>query len=283
MARIKFYKNTSDSRYGLEQVFLSHLDNDHISCIEEFDKFFNPRYLTVPCEHPKQNSIFNIIKSFFIKPDSDNPNVERVLELMSKRLPGHGRGIQEDMDRPLVVYPSCQGNIELYHIPANICASEELLKNDYKNNISLALFIKINGHKIFMPGDLMKEAMEYLIMNNESLKADLNSLGIDFLVVPHHGLTTAFPEVLFKTMKDSKTNRLNVISEKIREADSDEPRSDVDSRYYDEEHCSGINNLDGQRGIKTSGGHIVIDYSNVSPIIKIINTENKEGLIREFI
>jgi len=282
LAKIKFDKAPNNpDKHSLTQAYLSHLDNDHISVIKEFDENFLPEFLTVPCEHPRQNSIFNIIVSLFT---DKNENRDKVLALMAKRLPGYGREIQEDYDKPLVVHRNCLGNVKLYHIPASICANEKIFnKKDYSNNLSLVLFIQIDGHTIFMPGDLMKEGMEYLINNNIELKNSLQNLGVDFLVAPHHGLATSFPDILFKTMKNNKTNRLNIISEKIRRSLLGENRSDVDSRYYGDLFCACNNNLDRQGGIKTSGGHIVIDYSNEIPNIKIIDTEKKNDLIREFI
>lgn len=159
----------------------------------------------------------------------------------------------------------------------------EEIKAHYPNNISLALLIKINNHSVFMPGDLMKEAMEYIINNDEKLKLKLQEVGIDFLIAPHHGLSTSFSEVLFQNIRDNKTKRLNIISEKVRSNDSDELRSNVDSRYYGNQYCACNNNLDRQGGIKTSGGHIVIDFSGSEPSVKIINTDNKQSLINEFV
>ncbi len=278
----QFNKNPLDTnKYFLEQVFLSHLDKDHISTIEEFDKHFNPGLLTAPCIHPRQNNIFDIIKNLFINEDECR---KKVLELMAKRSPGYGREIQEDYDKPLIVHKNYLNNVRLYYIPAKMCSNEEMFeKQNYSNNTSLVLFIKINNHKIFMPGDLMKTGMKYLIENRPELKNDLQNLGIDFLIAPHHGLTTSFPDILFQTIKNNKTNRLNIISEKIRRSLFQENRSDVDSRYYGDSHCLCNNNLDHQGGIKTSGGHIVLDYSNTIPTVKIIDTNEKQELINEFI
>jgi len=284
LAKKKFIKSPKDNdRYYLDQVFLSHLDRDHISSICEFDEYFYPRYLTVPSEHPKQNNIFNIIKSLIVK-DTDY-YAKKVLSLIKDGpwTPGHGTGSDEDKNEPLVVCHDCENNIKLYHIPGSICGTEQCLKESCSNNTSLVLYIEINGHSIFMPGDIMKEGMEYLLENNKELKEILKNYGVDFLVAPHHGLSTSFPDILFQIMKNNKTNRLNIISEKIREKDLKEPRSLVDTRYYGELFCLCKNNLDSQGGIKTSGGHIIINYEGEKPLVKIINTENKNGLINEFI
>jgi len=278
----KFDKSIKDvTKFNITQTFLSHLDNDHISAIEEFDKNFFTELLTVPCIHSSQNNIFNVVVGLFT---DKNKNRDKVLELMKVRVPGYGEETQADYERPLVVHKNCLANMQMYHIPAGICGNEKIFnKKDHSNNSSIVLFIQINGHKIFMPGDLMKEGMEYLINNNIELKNSLQNLGVDFLIAPHHGLTTSFPDILFKTMKNNKTNRLNIISEKIRRSLLGENRSDVDGRYYGDLFCVCNNNLNRQGGIKTSGGHIVIDYSSEIPNIKIIKTEKKEELIKEFI
>lgn len=112
LAKRKFETDpTNPDKYTLDQIFLSHLDDDHISSIEDFDQYFNPRFLTVPCEHPKQNFIFNIIREFIIKPKSENLYTKKVLSMMNSRWPGYGRRnpnnsdepLQEDQDRPLIV------------------------------------------------------------------------------------------------------------------------------------------------------------------------------------
>ena len=107
--------------------------------------------------------------------------------------------------------------------------------------------------------------MQYLIDNNPGLKKELADLGVDYYIAPHHGLQTSFSEYFFQTINGKKT-RLNIISEKVRTEDSNENRSDVDSRYYGEEYSSGSNSLN-QRGVKTSMGHIVIDLTDDDAVI----------------
>ena len=99
------------------------------------------------------------------------------------------------------------------------------------------------------------------------------------MVAPHHGLQTSFSEYFFQTINGNKT-RLNIISEKVRTENSNENRSDVDSRYYGESYSSGLNSL-GQRGIKTSLGHIVIDLTSDDAIIK--QYQDIKDVIKEFI
>jgi beta-lactamase superfamily II metal-dependent hydrolase len=287
LAKKKFNKviNTNIDKYQLTQVFLSHLDNDHISAIEEFDQYFRPDYLTAPCDHPKQNSIFSIIRDFF---DKENKNVNKVLNLMSEdnRSPGHGTGTQEDLDRPLVVHRECQENIQLFHIPAGICADEDLLKEQYSNNLSLVVLFSINGYRVLFPGDLMSGGMEYLIENNDEFKINLTKHGVDFLITPHHGLDTAFPAHLFKTIKNNKV-KLNIISEKKSTKEDKENRHNVDTRYSSPDFSGGhkiINGLkDFQYSIMTSNAlktHLLIDFDSIVPEVKRCTTED---LLNKFV
>ena len=275
-------------KFVISQAFLSHLDNDHIAAIHEFDEYFHPQYLTAPCDHPKQNTLFNIIRNFF---DSENRNVTKVLDLMSEvggRAPGHGTGSQEDIDQPLVInrFLSQEEDIELHHIPAGICEKDEVLKEHYANNMSLVILLNIDGYNILFTGDIMDVGMQYLIENRPTFKERITKEGVDFLVVPHHGLTTSFPGSLFNTIKNNKV-KLNIISEKKAVKEETENRSDVDSRYSDPEFSEGhkiINGLkDFQHSIMTSNSlktHILIDFDSEQPIVKRCTTED---LLLEFL
>ena len=107
--------------------------------------------------------------------------------------------------------------------------------------------------------------MKKLLEDNLELKRKL-SQGVDFLVCPHHGLRSSFSVELFDAMKDGKTKKLNIISEK---ANSDDNRN-VDSRYSSTDYCDGDNNLSTDDNIvcqrKTSQGHIFINDDGIVTI-----------------
>ena len=44
----------------------------------------------------------------------------------------------------------------------------------------------------------------------ESIRTELAN-GVDFLICPHHGLKSSFSVDLFSSMKDGKTNKLNLM------------------------------------------------------------------------
>jgi hypothetical protein len=116
--------------------------------------------------------------------------------------------------------------------------------------------------------------MKKLLEDNPELKKKIGQ-GVDFLVCPHHGLRSSFSTDLFNAMKDGKTKKLNIVSEK---ANGDDNRN-VDCRYSSKDYCEGDNNLStGDAKVyqrKTSQGHIFIDDDGTvtveSDIQKIID------------
>ncbi len=269
----KFTKSLHDiEKYHLDQLFLSHLDNDHVSDYIEFRKYFQPGFMTCPNKNPKQNDEFKI--NHKLVGDLEDSK-QLVLDDMDTRSPSSPEHPHMSENNPLI---SIVNEIDLYYIKPSDCESDTVLKTNYANNISLVLFIKLGSKTIFIPGDLPKEGMQYLIDKNPGLKKELADLGVDYYVAPHHGLQTSFSEYFFQTINGNKT-RLNIISEKTRTEDSDENRSDVDSRYYGEEYSSGTNSLN-QRGVKTSIGHIVIDLTSDDALIT--QYQDIKDVIKEF-
>jgi beta-lactamase superfamily II metal-dependent hydrolase len=252
-------------RYHIEQLFLSHLDKDHIADYDKFRNYFHPAYMTCPSDNTRLN------KKFIINREKIGELADlkiKVLDDMQNRSPIH-------RDRPL---QSLFDNIKLNFIYPVNCENEKDLSDNYANNLSLILFAKVGGKTVLFPGDILKNGMKHLIENNSNFRELLETEGVDYLVAPHHGLQTSFSQKLFDTMKDNKV-RLNIISEKIRKADSKENRSDVDGRYYREEYSTGENSLE-QRAVKTSGGHIVIDFD--TPENEIKKYSDIEDVIEEF-
>jgi hypothetical protein len=262
----------SQDRYHIDQLFLSHLDNDHVSDYVEFRKYFHPGFMTCPNKNPNQNYDFKINEDLI---GEIKDSKQLVLSDMDTRRPSSPDHPHLSSDNPLI---SIVNEIDLYYIKPSDCESAPELKEHYANNISLVLFINLGSKTIFIPGDLSKEGMRYLIDTNPSLKKKLEDTGVDYLIAPHHGLATSFSEYFFQTINGNKT-RLNIISEKERIEESNENRSDVDSRYYGESYSSGLNTL-GQRGVKTSMGHIVIDLTSDDPIIS--QYQDIEDVIKEF-
>lgn len=252
-------------KYRIEQLFLSHLDKDHISDYKKFRENFHPEYMTCPSDNSQLKDKFKINREligelFELK--------KLVLSDMENRKPSFP-------ERPLV---SRFNAVSLNYIYPENCELNEDLVGGYSNNISLTLFIKIGDKTVLFPGDLLKKGTQYLISENKNFENLLANYGVDYLIAPHHGLQTSFSQKLFDTMKDNRV-RLNIISEKVRKADSNENRRPVDNRYYLEQYSTGENSLE-QRAVKTSGGHIVIDFD--TPENEIKKYTDIEDVIEEF-
>ncbi len=239
-------------KYRIDQLFLSHLDKDHISDYEKFRNNFHPFYMTCPNDNDNQIDGFKINRDL-IGPEYDIRNL--VLADMKKRDTTEPNLYKMSPSNPLV---SIVDEISLFYIQPSLCESVEELKTGYANNLSLVIFLQVGKKTLLLPGDILKEGMEYLIKSNYNFKLNLSFNGVDYLIAPHHGLQTSFSEYLFHTINGNKT-RLNIISEKTREEDSSENRSDVDKRYYSSDYSTGDNSLN-QNAVKTSMGHIVIDF-----------------------
>lgn len=264
----------SSGKFVLDQLFLSHLDNDHISDYVKFRKKFHPGYMTCPNDNETQDNIFRIIINFFTGENEARKFVLADMKIRTANVPNNPYGMSPS--NPLV---STIPEIKLFYIRPTDCGTDESLKSGYANNISLVLFVQVGNKTLLVPGDILKEGMKCLIENNTTFKNFISTAGIDYLIAPHHGLQTSFSEELFSNMAGNKT-RLNIISEKVRVADSDENRSDVDTRYYSSDYSSGDNTL-RQNAVKTSLGHIVIDFKTTETEIK--QYQNIEDVIKEFI
>lgn len=268
-AEIKF--EGQDKLY-IDQLFLSHLDRDHISDYKTYRDIFYSNFMTSPNDNSQQQEQFKINR---LSLGVENEFRSCVLDDMLKRTTYLPFMPVMSSENPLI---SIVEGISLFYINPKECETNIELNTSYANNISLVLFLKVGDKTVLFPGDILKSGMKFLIDNCIEFKTLLENEGIDYLVAPHHGLQTSFSQVLFATMKGNKT-RLNIISEKVRNGDSNENRSDVDGRYYMEEYSTGENSLN-QRAVKTSGGHIVIDFD--TPETDIKKYIDIEDVINEF-
>jgi len=256
-------KNNPD-KYSIDQLLISHPHNDHISGIKEFNDKFNPVLLTCPNDNYKMEYRHKINWELFEK----NPNIDILKEML--------------IDRQPPLRATSDQNEFIYYISSKIAENDDDLKNEsYANNISIAVFLIINSYRVFFPGDLQKNGMTEIINRNHYLKNKLKG-GVDILITPHHGLRSSFSTELFNNMKNNKTRCLNIVSEKTNSDDNRE----IDTRYSSADYCHGENNLGDRNNpscqVKTSRGHLLIDYSNNDkPYIEIIN--DTDELIEKFI
>lgn len=259
-----YAKSTQDnSKFHIDQLLISHPHNDHISALSDFRDNFYPELLTCPNDNEGMEERHKINWDLF----EANPNIDILKEMLEGR-------------KPPLRATHAQNEFIYYLPPLDVEESEELCGESYCNNISIAVFLFINQQRIFLSGDIQKLGMAELIDKNYYLKNKLSG-GVDFLITPHHGLKSSFSEVLFDNMKNEKTYRLNIVSEKIS---TDDGRV-VDGRYSSTDYCSGNNNLSTSEKTccqrKTSNGHMLIDFTRFgNPIVETINDNNE--LIERF-
>jgi hypothetical protein len=263
---------SNEGKYILDQLFLSHLDRDHISGYQLFIDNFWSNYMTCPNDNINQDDIFKVNRDLL---GEENELRNLILQNMACRNTSDGNHPSLSHMNPLI---SIIDEINLFYLKPGYCENIEDLKSGYPNNISLVLFIRAGNKTVLFPGDILKQGMSHLINNDNEFKEIIANNGVDYLVAPHHGLQTSFSEDLFQTIENNMT-RLNIISEKIRNQKSNENRSDVDTRYYSSDYSTGDNTL-GQNAVKTSGGHIVIDFETIESEVR--QYQNIADVINEF-
>lgn len=257
------YKQKSSwEKFYIDQLILSHPHKDHISDIQDFEKHFKADLLTTPnSREDKINSVQHINWNHITTPDDEN--VVFLKNLTRNRNP------------PLRETHKSKMKIA-YLYPKSVEDDKTLDSESYTNNISIATYI-YEGYGILFPGDIQKEGMDSLLNGKvgnhqgKALKRELLTMGLDFLVAPHHGLQSSFSTDLFSAMKGGMTRKLNIVSEK---PNTDDNRN-VDTRYATTTYCAADNNLSTKDSPacqrKTSNGHIFIDDNGTITIDQDIN------------
>lgn len=240
--------------YTIDQLFLSHPHRDHISDLSAMRKKFHYTLYTTPNDlSGEEESFKNVNWSLVDDPDSDD--VKNVKDEYKNR------------SLPLMSCDPSRMTIGFIY-PGWVEKDDTLKYESYTNNISIVLYIH-SGYRIFFAADIQKEGMKKLLEYNHEIKKKIGQ-GVDFLVCPHHGLRSSFSTDLFDNMKNGKTKRLNIVSEKPNEDDN----RNVDSRYSSTDYCEGENNLSSIDRIvcqrKTSQGHIFIDDDGTVTVEKDI-------------
>lgn len=248
-------KKNCEGKYNLNQVFISHPHRDHISDLSDLDEHFYINLYTTPNDLTKGFDAHRKNVNWELVDDHDSDDVKKVKEIYKNR------------QLPLRVSLPTQMTLG-YMYPGNVEDNETLTSESYTNNIGLVLYIHA-GYKILFAADIQKEGMKLLLEDNKELKKKIGQ-GVDFLVCPHHGLRSSFSTELFNAMKNGKTKKLNIVSEKVNGDDN----RNVDNRYSSTDYCEGDNNLSANGNIvcqrKTSQGHIFIDDDGIVIIEKDI-------------
>lgn len=258
------YRKTN-GKYPISQLIVSHPHKDHLSDIQDFDKYFAPYLITCPNDKtfPKSSKLNINWEAIDTPDDPDVKYLKRII--VSRSLPLKA----VDTDHMIISY--------LY--PGAVEEDEGLTNESYTNNVSIATYMNFGKYSVLLPGDLQKLGMQRLLNADDLISKAHDvalrkaiSKGIDFLVCPHHGLRSSFSTALFSCMKDGKTLKLNIISEKpTTEGD----KRQVDSRYSTSDYCAGENNLSTKElpvyQRKTSNGHIFVDEEGKVELTNDVN------------
>ena len=250
-----------DGRFRMDQLILSHPHTDHINDLTDFDEHFYADLYTTPNDlSPSAESHKNV--DWSLVDNADSNEVKKLRDMYVGR------------QLPLRVCDPQRMAIG-YIYPGHVSDNQTLVDESYTNNISIGVFIR-SGYSIFFPGDVQKEGMKVFLDEDAVVKQQLKQ-GLDFLIAPHHGLRSSFSTDLYSAMKNGKTKKLNIVSEKVTNGPDD--KRQVDSRYSTADYCEGDNNLSTKDSPvyqrKTSNGHIFIDddgsitiESDISKIIE---------------
>jgi beta-lactamase superfamily II metal-dependent hydrolase len=218
-----------EDKYVISQLILSHPHDDHMTCIEDFNKRIYPSLLTTPNDIDHQNQPKNGKLNWSLV-DNPTDNLTKILrnKMFPRRQPPL-KATKEDNTKSFF--------FKIYYLLPGVCEADSGLKKaNYINNCSIMARLNYKGNVVLFCGDMMKDGMSKIINSNATFNADLMKYGVDFLITPHHGLRSSFSADLFSTIKGNKTRGLNVIPEKPTKEGSNEI---VDTRYGSSDYCKG--------------------------------------------
>lgn len=216
--------------FELTQLIVSHPHSDHCSEVEDVINLGIPMLLTTPHSNEKESDENMFVNWELVSnPEHGEKSVEFLKNQINKRLPP----LREYVKDLKISIPDYE--FKIFYIPPKV-VEKELPVNDYTNNLSIIVYIKMNSNSILFMGDIMPSGCEYLIKYDKEFREILKN-GVSIFVAPHHGLESAFYEDIFNYMPNKKVKVLHIISEKKKAGESE---GKTDSRYFSNKYCSGL-------------------------------------------
>ncbi len=240
----------------IAQAVMSHPHTDHYRDIHRMVTW-DPAYITCPNDkepiedYPDERFNFDLLRT----KEEDEPLLEVYKECYD------GTGDYRERKLPLQVpafgvkVPNFQYGLFYIRPPT---AEDDLPKDDYVNNCSIMAFIRYGRSSILLPGDMMTSGMDHAIntgsesrlsgtkrgeaarvktVDEKAFNKWIREHGCKFLVAPHHGLESAWPEALFDVLDDEGHQvSLALVSEKSNPGEND---GEVDGRYSSEDYVKG--------------------------------------------
>jgi hypothetical protein len=299
---IEFIKNTllpkmqQYNGFDLGQVLLSHPHADHISDIQNLN---NLTYNYLTCPHNKSEEEYFDFSKLEMHED-----LKKYIEIITPRqLPLQTLQYTSRFTSPT------QSEYGIYYIKPPIIKKNIYKDNDYKyiNGASILMYYKYGNNSILIPGDILPEAFEYLLDENEgtekrysilsytnpnntwhletsnqpSLSKQLKNHGLSVLVAQHHGLESGYCTKLYECIKEGKP-KIVMISEKRHLSESD---GKVDNRYQSKDGAIGHDAIiDGllvkdNFSLSTRNGHHYLIVFSPDAIMKIYGDRDPNNLI----
>lgn len=294
----------------IAQTIISHPHIDHFSEIEMLPGADSPFYSSLhTCPHDKKNGTTGDERIDWDRVNNPKGAENKIMiykDLYAKRtLPL--QTIQYDSPRSV---PNLEYGI-YYLRPPKVDELYPSNDQNYANATSLVLFFRHGFHTLLIPGDMLPEAMEYLLeeklghekrytvfdslksqkhpdwhkntSNQPSLKACLQTYGLSILIAPHHGLVSGYSDALYSSIKCEKP-KLVVISEKKHLSPTD---GIVDRRYQSEQGASALfvdieGKIEKRYSISTCNGHhILIVFPGTGGSPKVYAEKSPEDLIEK--
>jgi len=279
-----------DGKHEIAQTIISHPHLDHISEIESLQDSHSLFYAHLhTCPHDKFTSGMPDERIDLARINNPVNSEEKI-----KAYKNLYEGDRRKLPLQTILYSSSRSipNLEygIYYIrPPKVA---ELFPEDdqkYSNSISMVLFYRQGQHTLLIPGDIMPEALDYLLeekigcekrytifdklqslnhpmwhqkaCDQPSLRTCLQTYGLTVLVAPHHGLESGYSDMLYSSIKGSKPG-LVVISEKRHVSDID---GKVEKLYQNQEGAFGLlvnseNTSEIRYSLSTREGHILVVF-----------------------
>jgi hypothetical protein len=287
------------NNFDLGQIIISHPHADHISDIQNLDKLtFN----LITCPHDKSEE-----EHFDFSKLEMHDNLKRYIEIIKPR----------NLPLQTIQYTSrysapTQSEYGIYYIKPPIIWNKIYSDNNYKyiNGASILLYFRYGSNSILVPGDILPEAFEYILAENEgtekrfsilsytspsntwhtetsnqpSLSTLLRKYGLSVLVAQHHGLESGYCSKLYEIIKDNKPT-IVMISDKRHLSESD---GNVDSRYQSKDGAKGCDAIiDGQLirenySLTTRNGHHYLISFSPNGNMKIFGEKDPNKLLSKF-
>jgi len=279
---------TKYSGVSVAQAVVSHPHVDHYRDIYRMVGW-HPHLITCPNDktpidgYPDERFSFRLLETKV----SDEPLLRVYRECYSERslplrVPAFGRTV------PNFHYG-------LFYVRPPV-AERDLPTTDYVNNCSIMAFLRIGDSSVLLPGDIMTSGMDHAIntgcesrltgstgyelarektLDMKALRTWIKMFGCKFLVAPHHGLESAWPEAMFDSLTaEGHQVRLALISEKDNPGENG---GRVDSRYYSGEYVKGQTvfydngSSEVRRAISTrKDGHMLVAmHQTAKPVVAV--------------